>query len=78
MNLSFRRQMVTLADQVLDGLTFLVACWRESRHSGRMRSPLTQLGVFRFTDFRPAGGPGRAAFDTPRSMRRFERFSRKT
>jgi len=80
MNLSFRRQMVSLADQVLDGFTFLVACWAGFCATlwPDARLLLPELGAsLHLTDFLVLliGLRAGAAFDArPRSMRRFERF----
>ncbi|MCC6641473.1 MAG: sugar transferase [Deltaproteobacteria bacterium] len=80
MNLSFRRQMVNLSHQILDGFTFLVACWvgiyAALWPDGRLLTAGLQ-GDLNFTDFLVllAGLRASTAFQNlPRGMRRFERF----
>ena len=80
MNLSFRRQMVNLSSQLLDGFTFLVACWAGIYASLWPGGHLLTAGLqadLNFTDFLVllAGLRASTAFQKlPRGMRRFERF----
>jgi hypothetical protein len=80
MNLSFRRQMVNLSHQILDGTTFLMACWG-GIFAARWPDGRLFLAGFeanlRFASFLVLLGALRAstAFQTlPVGMRRFDGF----
>jgi len=80
MNLSFRRQMVNLSHQLIDGLTFLVACWAGIYAALWPDGHFLLAGLsagLNFTDFLVllAGLRASTAFQTlPTGMRRFESF----